>query len=98
MAPVHRNNDPRVCGAVTVVTNQTTTFSEGELWAVEGDPNDHGEGGLIPSGSTVYIEGKLIIVHAPDAAAPDLLCIPLNGLHCEPATAGGSPKTYAYGG
>jgi len=98
MAPVHRNGDPRVCGASTVVVNQTTTYSEGQLWAVEGDPNSHGEGGLIPSGSTVYIEGKLIIVHAPDAASPDLLCPPFNGLHCAPATAGGSPKTFAYGG
>jgi uncharacterized Zn-binding protein involved in type VI secretion len=24
--PVHRNNDSRVCGAVTVVTNQSTVF------------------------------------------------------------------------
>jgi hypothetical protein len=36
-----------------------------------------------------------VIVHAPDAAAPDDLCIPIGGPHCEPMTAEGSGATFA---
>lgn len=28
--PVHRLNDPRICGAVTIVTNQSTVFANGQ--------------------------------------------------------------------
>jgi hypothetical protein len=95
MPAAHRNGDPRICGASTVVTNQSTCYVNGQLWAVENDPNSHALGGLIPSGSGVYIEGKPIIVHAPDTAQPDGLC-PLPP-HCTPDTAGGSGDTFAYG-
>lgn len=97
MPPVHRHGDARTCGATTVVVGQSSTYSEGKLWAVEGDPNSHGDGALSASVNSVVIEGKKVIVHAPDSAAPDDLCIPLNGNHCEPDTAEGSPKTYAGG-
>lgn len=72
-------------------------FVNGLLWAVNGDPNDHIDGGLIPSGATVFIEGKLVIVNSPDNANPDSLCIPIGGPHCNPATAQGSGDTFAYG-
>jgi len=68
-----------------------------QLWAVDGDPNSHGSGGLIPSGSTVYINGKLVIVHGSDAANPYDLCIPVGGAHCGPSTSSGSGTVNCYG-
>lgn len=91
---VHRNNDPRVCGAVTVVTGQTSVFVNGELWAVLGDPNNHGAGNLInTTGSSVTINGKPVIVHGPDDAAADLLLFPP---HDNPKTAGGIASVTCY--
>jgi hypothetical protein len=83
-----------VCGATTVVTNQSTVYSEGKLWAVEGDQNSHGGGALIASQTAVKIEGKSVIVHKPDNASPDGLCPIPGGPHCAPATAEGSDKTF----
>lgn len=97
MPPAHRNGDPRTCGATTVVVGQGTTFVDGKLWAVKDDPNTDGDGQLIPSGTSVFIQGLLVIVHAPDEAQPDDLCPPLGGEHCDPKTAAGSGATFAYG-
>lgn len=97
MPPAHRNNDPRTCGAATVVVGQPSVYANGELWAVSGDPNTHGGGGLIPSGSGVFIAGKRVIVHAPDSASPDGLCPLVGPPHCSPDTADGSPNVFAYG-
>jgi hypothetical protein len=95
MPPVHRNGDPRTCGAATTVVGQSTTYAEGKLWAVEGDPNNHGGGALIASGDRVRIEGKRVIINRPDDAQADNLCPIDNGAHCFPQTAGGSDKTNA---
>lgn len=96
MPAAHRDGDPRVCGASTVVQGQSTVFVNGQLWAVNGDPNTHGAGGLINSGTTVFINGIPVIVHAADSAAPDNLCPILGPPHCAPATAGGSGDVFAY--
>ena len=96
MPAAHRQDDSRRCGAVTIVIGQDFTFADGKLWAVEGDPNSDGDGQLIPSQSGVFIAGIPVIVDTPDHAAPDALCIPLDGEHCDPKTAGGSPGTFAY--
>jgi hypothetical protein len=64
----------RVCGATTVVVGQSTVFVNSKLWAVLNDPNSHGDGQLINTGTTVFIEGKPVIVHSPDPAMPDDLC------------------------
>lgn len=96
MPSVHRHSDSRSCGATTVVTGQSTVFSDDLLWAVDGDPNNHGSGGLIPSGSTVYVEDKLVIVNSPDSANPDSLCPIPGGEHCNPKTASGSGSVSAY--
>ena len=98
MPAAHRNGDPRVCGATTVVSGQSTTFSEGQLWAVAGDPNSHGNGQLNASQSKVFIQGRPVIINAPDSAGPDGLCPKPGGAHCAPSTAGGSPETFAGGG
>ena len=93
---VHRHGDLRVCGATTVVQNQSTVFVNGRLAAVEGTHNSHGEGDLIPTtGQTVFVEGKPVIVHGPDHAAPDNEC-PDPPTHCDPATAEGSDNVFAY--
>jgi hypothetical protein len=69
-----------------------------KLWAVQGDPNTHGNGELIPNhANNVYVEGKLVIVHGPDHSNPDALCPPAGPPHCDPMTAQGAPSTYAYG-
>jgi len=91
----HRHGDARICGASTVVTGQNFTYVNGKLWAVVGDPNTDGDGALIATQEVTYINGKLVIVHSPDPAAPDDLCIIEGGDHCLPATAAGSENTYA---
>ena len=98
MPQAHRHGDKRSCGASTLVVGQSTVTVNGRLWAVVGDINTHGMGQLKNSGSTVSIQGKLVIVHAPDSASPDTLCFIVDGPHCSPKTAMGSPNVYAYGG
>lgn len=98
MPPAHLNGQSRTCGAATVVVEQDFVRVGGELWAVENDLDDHGSGQLIPTYSGITINGKPVIVHTPDAAMPDDLCIPLGGAHCDPETASGSDFVYAYGG
>jgi hypothetical protein len=51
---------------------------------------------LIPTGQTVFIEGKRVIVHTPDHASADGLCPLLGGEHCDPKTAEGSPNVFSY--
>lgn len=65
------------------------------LWAVQGDPNTHGDGALIATNpQTVFIWNIPIIVHSPDHAEADDDC-PGFG-HCDPMTAQGSPNVFAY--
>ena len=90
--PIHRNGDPRNCGAVTTVLNQTSKKANGQLVAVEATTNSHGNGGLIADCKQVFVEGKLVVNHTPDNAVPDNICpIPP---HCNPQTAGGSPNVF----
>lgn len=96
MSKAHRDGDSRNCGAVTVVTQQSSVFVNGKLWAVRDSINSHGSGGLINSGTTVTINGLPVIVHAPDNAQPDDLCPPLGGNHCNPQTSEGSDNVFAY--
>lgn len=72
----HRHGDPRVCGATTVVVGQSTVTIDGQLWAVLNDPNSHVKGELNnTTGSSVFINGLPVIVHGPDTARPDTLCL-----------------------
>jgi len=70
----HRHGDLRDCGAKTIVVGQTTVFVNGKLWSVKDDPCDHGNGQLINTGTTVFIEGKPVIVVYPDHAKPNNYC------------------------
>ena len=88
MAICHRNGDSRACGASTVVSGQDFVTVDGELWSVNGDPNDHGDGNLATSHSWLKINGIGIIV-VGDGAAADNLCIPLGGAHCAPSASSG---------
>lgn len=97
MPAAHRDTDARVCGAKTTVTGQSTVKVNGLLWAVVGDPCDHGSGDLSNTGTTVKIEGKLVIVDSHDPAAPDDLCELVGPPHCSPDTNQGSPTVSAYG-
>lgn len=96
MPGAHTHGMTRICGATTVVIGQSHVYVNGKLWAVEGDPNTHGNGALIASGSTVFINGKKVIVHAPDTASADNRCPPEGPPHCEPATAQGSGNVKCY--
>jgi hypothetical protein len=88
----HRQDDPRVCGATTIVTGQNFVFVNGKLWAVENDAETHGGGTLIPSHSGICINGVRVVVNAPDTATLD------NAGHNPPLTntADGSPNVFAY--
>jgi len=89
MADAHRQDDSRACGATTIVSGQTFVKVDGKLWAVDGDQNTDGDGGLITTHSWLTIAGKGIIV-VGDSAAADSLCIPLGGAHCGPSASSGS--------
>ncbi len=88
--PIHRDTDPRVCGATTVVENQSTVYANGLLVAVDGDPNSHGAGNLIADCNNVFINGKEVVNHSPDDAVSD------NAGHGPPVTitAGGSSNVF----
>jgi len=93
----HRYGDTRVCGATTVVIGQSTVTIDGKLWAVKGDTNTHSSGALINStGTSVTINGIPIIVHGPDHASADDLCIPVGEPHCDPYTSDGATNTVCY--
>jgi hypothetical protein len=95
MVQVHRNGDSRACGASTVVSGQDFVFVDGELWAVDGDPNSHGGGSLSPGKiAAIYINGKRVI-GVGDSAASDDLCIPLGAPHCSPNASSGDAKVTA---
>ena len=92
MPSIHRNTDPRVCGATTTVVGQSNVFANGLLVSVNGDPNTDGGGELIAANKNVYVNGKLVVNNTPDNAAADSLCpIPP---HCNPQTAGGSENVF----
>jgi uncharacterized Zn-binding protein involved in type VI secretion len=81
----HRHGDSRICGASTIVAGQSHVTVEGQLWAVDGDPNDHGGGALISTHAWLTINGKGVIV-AQDPAGADALCpVPP---HCNPSAVG----------
>jgi len=59
----HRKGDKRACSASTIVEGNQTVFVNEKLWAVKGDPESHGEGRLINTGTTVLVQGIPVIVH-----------------------------------
>jgi hypothetical protein len=73
MPGAHRHADSRFCGATTTVVGQNAVVVENRLWAVQGDPNTHGQGLLIASygDPCVTIAGKLVICAVGDTAGGD---------------------------
>ena len=89
MADIHRDTDPRVCGATTTVAGNTDVYANNLLVSVDADPNSHGDGALIAHSNEVYADNILTVNHTPDTANADSLCpVPP---HCGPDTDGGSP-------
>lgn len=86
MAYSHRDQDLRACGATTIAS-QDFVFIEGKAWAVQGDPNTDGAGGLISSKTFIKINGVPISVQG-DSANQDNLCPILAGPHCAPSATG----------
>lgn len=72
---------------------------EPKLWAVQGDPNTHGEGKLKAemdsSPKTVFIENKPVIVHE-SPATPDLAGHIVPDVDTKEGVSG-SYKVFAYG-
>ena len=90
--PIHRHSDPRVCGATTVVTGNTSVFANDLLVSVNGDPNSHSAGALVAGCNHLYVHSALVVNNTPDGSAADALCpIPP---HCAPITAGGSTNVF----
>jgi hypothetical protein len=100
MPKVHRDTDSRVCGAKTIVLNQSTVYVNNLLWAVENDRDDHcGAGDLIAEiGTTVEIENKRVIVIGDDAAPDFPGCRVAPFPHTKPRPSQGSDNTFCYGG
>ena len=71
MPGVHRNGDPRVCGALTIVTGQNSVYANGRLIAVNGDQNSHGGGNLIAGSNNVFVNNIAVVNHTPDLALGD---------------------------
>lgn len=82
MPGIHRNQDNRFCGALTTVVGQSNVYVNGKLWAVENDPETHGNGQLVATygQKNVYINGKHVICAVGDSAVAD------NALHVPPDT------------
>lgn len=72
MPAIHRDNDLRVCGAETIVSNQSTVRDSGRLIAVVGDQCDHLNGDFIENGCTVKIAG-LPVIRVGDSALGDAI-------------------------
>lgn len=87
MAKCHRHGDARICGASTIVQGQDFVKIDGQLWAVDGDPNSHGAGDLNTSRPWLTINGKGVIA-VGDSAQPDTLCFTVGGPHCAPSAVG----------
>lgn len=83
----HRHGDSRSCGASTNVIGQDFVTVDGQLWSVDGDPNDHGSGELISSRAWLTIGGKPVIC-VNDGAEPDTLCFIVGPPHCNPSATG----------
>lgn len=94
MPKVHRHNDPRTCGATTIVVGQGNVYANNKLISVDKDPNTHGGGTLNAANNSVYVNNKLVVNHTPESANPDSLCVPVGGAHCNPRTANGSPNVF----
>jgi len=96
MPGAHRITDDRFCGGLTVEKGNSTVHVNGLLWAVEGDPNDHGAGDLIAVYGTknVFVNNKKVICAIGDKAEPD------NANHPAPPTdpKGSSNNVIVYGG
>jgi hypothetical protein len=73
MPGAHRHADSRFCGATTRVVGQSSVLVNGRLWAVENDPNTHGQGLLnaVYGNPCVTIEGKYVICAVGDTAGAD---------------------------
>ena len=97
--PVHRNTDPRACGATTIVRGQGDVYVNNLLASVQGDPNTDGGGDLSASANdgTVYINNRKVVLKGSNAL-PDSLCGSGAPPHCNPISVGASPNVFACGG
>ena len=91
----HRNNDFRTCGATTQVVGQSFVKINGQLWAVQGDPDSHGEGQIITTQTYVKINGIPVSL-VNDQASADTLCFTIGFPHCDPFTSSGDSTVTIY--
>lgn len=92
MPGAHRFGDSRFCGATTVAVDRRV-YVNGRIWAVNGDQNTHGGGGLISVyGSTVRIGGIRVICAVGDKAGADLALHPVPPT--DPSSASGNVFVY----
>lgn len=67
-----------------------------ELWAVEGDINDHGSGALIASNPQTVFVNSIPVIEVEDNSNPDDLCGPVGPPHCNPYSVTGSGTVFVY--
>ena len=85
MPAIHRNGDPRACGATTIVSGQSTVFANEKLVAINGNLSTHGGATLNAGSKNVFIAGVAVVKNTADTASP--CSVP----HSNTQTAGGSP-------
>ena len=71
LVAIHRHGDARACGATTIVSGQSTVYSNGKLVSIHGNLNSHGGGALVAGSKNVFIKGIAVVNHTPDSAAAD---------------------------
>ena len=71
MPGVHLHGYARVCSATTIASAKRVYSDGGRLWAIDGDVNSHGAGGLIAGSRRVFSNGELVVNHTPDLAVGD---------------------------
>ena len=86
MVAIHRHGDARACGATTIVSGQSTVYSNGNLVSIHGNLNSHWGGALVARSKNVFIKGIAVVNHTPDSAAED------DEGHSSTQTAEGSPN------
>lgn len=67
------------------------------LVSVQGNPNTHGGGNLQADNPQTVNVKNIPVIELVDPAAPDNLCAPIGGAHCNPESSSASANVFVYG-
>ena len=95
---IHRQDDARSCGALTVTKNNRVR-ANGNFISVEGDTNTHGGGALRATQTAGKVRvGGIPVIILDDPASPDSECLIPGSAHCNPKASSASPNVRAGSG